>query len=58
MWTLPLHALCESLLFPVSHHPPDTAEEDGEDEEIFEAEFRQYKRVYYMSKMNVEVVSE
>ncbi|XP_063074870.1 5'-3' exoribonuclease 1 isoform X2 [Engraulis encrasicolus] len=33
-------------------------EEDGEEEEIFEVEFRQYKRVYYMSKMGVEVVSD
>ncbi|XP_063077611.1 5'-3' exoribonuclease 1-like isoform X2 [Engraulis encrasicolus] len=30
----------------------------GEEEEIFEEEFRQYKRVYYMSKMGIEVVSE
>ncbi|XP_060722980.1 5'-3' exoribonuclease 1 isoform X2 [Tachysurus vachellii] len=33
-------------------------EEDGEDEDMFEAEFRQYKRTYYMTKMNVEVVSD
>ncbi|XP_041954750.1 5'-3' exoribonuclease 1 isoform X1 [Alosa sapidissima] len=36
----------------------DCAEEDGEEEEIFEVEFRQYKRMYYMSKMGVEVVSD
>uniref|UniRef100_A0AAY4ACZ4 5'-3' exoribonuclease 1 n=1 Tax=Denticeps clupeoides TaxID=299321 RepID=A0AAY4ACZ4_9TELE len=29
-----------------------------EEEEIFEAEFRQYKRTYYMTKMGVEVVSD
>ena len=33
-------------------------EEDGEEEDMFEAEFRQYKRTYYMTKMGVEVVSE
>ncbi|XP_030630349.1 5'-3' exoribonuclease 1 [Chanos chanos] len=33
-------------------------EEDGEDEDMFEAEFRQYKRTYYMTKMGVEVVSD
>uniref|UniRef100_A0AAY4ADF0 5'-3' exoribonuclease 1 n=1 Tax=Denticeps clupeoides TaxID=299321 RepID=A0AAY4ADF0_9TELE len=33
-------------------------EEDCEEEEIFEAEFRQYKRTYYMTKMGVEVVSD
>uniref|UniRef100_A0AAY4AD68 5'-3' exoribonuclease 1 n=1 Tax=Denticeps clupeoides TaxID=299321 RepID=A0AAY4AD68_9TELE len=32
--------------------------EDCEEEEIFEAEFRQYKRTYYMTKMGVEVVSD
>ncbi|MCJ8750241.1 hypothetical protein PDJAM_G00260270 [Pangasius djambal] len=34
------------------------AEEDGGDEDMFEAEFRQYKRTYYMTKMDVEVVSD
>ncbi|XP_060762542.1 5'-3' exoribonuclease 1 [Neoarius graeffei] len=34
------------------------AEEDGEDEDLFETEFRQYKRMYYMTKMDVEVVSD
>ncbi|XP_049332694.1 5'-3' exoribonuclease 1 isoform X2 [Astyanax mexicanus] len=33
-------------------------EEDGEDEDMFETEFRQYKRTYYMTKMGVEVVSD
>lgn len=33
-------------------------DEDAEDEDIFETEFRQYKRTYYMTKMGVEVVSD
>ncbi|XP_035384237.1 5'-3' exoribonuclease 1 isoform X2 [Electrophorus electricus] len=33
-------------------------EEDGEGDDMFEAEFRQYKRTYYMTKMGVEVVSD
>uniref|UniRef100_A0A4W4G9K4 5'-3' exoribonuclease 1 n=1 Tax=Electrophorus electricus TaxID=8005 RepID=A0A4W4G9K4_ELEEL len=32
--------------------------EDGEGDDMFEAEFRQYKRTYYMTKMGVEVVSD
>ncbi|KAI1882663.1 hypothetical protein AGOR_G00237200 [Albula goreensis] len=36
----------------------DCPEEDGEDDDIFETEFRQYKRSYYMTKMGVEVVSD
>uniref|UniRef100_A0A671RZY9 5'-3' exoribonuclease 1 n=1 Tax=Sinocyclocheilus anshuiensis TaxID=1608454 RepID=A0A671RZY9_9TELE len=34
------------------------AGEDGEDDDMFETEFRQYKRTYYMTKMGVEVVSD
>ncbi|XP_076837756.1 5'-3' exoribonuclease 1 isoform X2 [Brachyhypopomus gauderio] len=33
-------------------------EEDAESDDMFEAEFRQYKRTYYMTKMGVEVVSD
>ncbi|TRY93704.1 hypothetical protein DNTS_029409 [Danionella cerebrum] len=33
-------------------------EEDCEDDDMFETEFRQYKRTYYMTKMEVEVVSD
>ncbi|XP_056600072.1 5'-3' exoribonuclease 1 isoform X1 [Triplophysa dalaica] len=33
-------------------------EEDGEDDDMFETEFRQYKRTYYMTKIGVEVVSD
>ncbi|XP_078266540.1 5'-3' exoribonuclease 1 isoform X2 [Rhinoraja longicauda] len=32
-------------------------DEDNEDD-LFETEFRQYKRVYYMTKMGIEVVSD
>lgn len=39
-----------------------TAEKPGDDEEeeedLFETEFKQYKRTYYMTKMGVDVVSE
>uniref|UniRef100_A0A8C0GMW3 5'-3' exoribonuclease 1 n=1 Tax=Chelonoidis abingdonii TaxID=106734 RepID=A0A8C0GMW3_CHEAB len=31
---------------------------EQEDEDLFETEFRQYKRTYYMTKMGVEVVSD
>uniref|UniRef100_A0A8C1Q185 5'-3' exoribonuclease 1 n=1 Tax=Cyprinus carpio TaxID=7962 RepID=A0A8C1Q185_CYPCA len=43
-----------------SHSTPgrEGAEEDGEDDDMFETEFRQYKRTYYMTKMGVEVVSD
>ncbi|XP_069474375.1 5'-3' exoribonuclease 1 isoform X2 [Ambystoma mexicanum] len=33
-------------------------EEDPEDDDLFETEFRQYKRSYYMTKMGVEVISD
>lgn len=33
-------------------------EEDEEEDDLFETEFRQYKRTYYMTKMGVDVVSE
>ncbi|XP_042194963.1 5'-3' exoribonuclease 1 isoform X3 [Callorhinchus milii] len=37
----------------------DVSDIEVEDEDdLFETEFRQYKRVYYMSKMGVEVVSD
>lgn len=35
-----------------------TLEDEPEDDDLFETEFRQYKRTYYMTKMGVEVVSE
>lgn len=36
----------------------DEEEEEEEKDEMFETEFRQYKRTYYMTKMGVDVVSE
>ncbi|XP_041125946.1 5'-3' exoribonuclease 1-like isoform X1 [Polyodon spathula] len=36
----------------------DCPDDDHEDEDLFETEFRQYKRNYYMTKMGVEVVSD
>ncbi|XP_037132370.1 5'-3' exoribonuclease 1 isoform X1 [Syngnathus acus] len=35
-----------------------TVEDDEEEDDIFETEFRQYKRTYYMTKMGVDVVSD
>ncbi|XP_077392557.1 5'-3' exoribonuclease 1 [Festucalex cinctus] len=35
-----------------------TVEDDDEDDDIFETEFRQYKRTYYMTKMGVDLVSD
>jgi hypothetical protein len=37
---------------------PDNLEDETEDDDLFETEFRQYKRTYYMTKMGVDVVSE
>ncbi|XP_043113971.1 5'-3' exoribonuclease 1 [Puntigrus tetrazona] len=55
-------SLCLAALDGVrdSHSTParEGAEEDGEDDDMFETEFRQYKRTYYMTKMGVEVVSD
>uniref|UniRef100_A0A8D2BC73 5'-3' exoribonuclease 1 n=1 Tax=Sciurus vulgaris TaxID=55149 RepID=A0A8D2BC73_SCIVU len=36
----------------------DNLEEETEDDDLFETEFRQYKRTYYMTKMGVDVVSD
>lgn len=33
-------------------------DDEEEDDDLFETEFRQYKRTYYMTKMGVDVVSE
>uniref|UniRef100_A0A672R238 5'-3' exoribonuclease 1 n=1 Tax=Sinocyclocheilus grahami TaxID=75366 RepID=A0A672R238_SINGR len=55
-------SLCLAALDGVkdSHSTPgrEGAGEDGEDDDMFETEFRQYKRTYYMTKMGVEVVSD
>lgn len=45
------------ILFLVTGFPA-TLEDEPEDDDLFETEFRQYKRTYYMTKMGVEVVSE
>lgn len=34
------------------------ADDDEEEDDLFETEFRQYKRTYYMTKMGVDVVSD
>lgn len=36
----------------------DNFEDEAEDDDLFETEFRQYKRTYYMTKMGVDVVSD
>lgn len=36
----------------------DAGDDEEEEDDIFETEFRQYKRTYYMTKIGVEVVSE
>lgn len=33
-------------------------DEEEEEDDIFETEFKQYKRTYYMTKIGVDVVSE
>uniref|UniRef100_A0A8B9GLE6 5'-3' exoribonuclease 1 n=1 Tax=Amazona collaria TaxID=241587 RepID=A0A8B9GLE6_9PSIT len=38
--------------------PKTVVEDEPEDDDLFETEFRQYKRTYYMTKMGVEVVSD
>ncbi|XP_043926953.1 5'-3' exoribonuclease 1 [Protopterus annectens] len=37
---------------------PKDLVDDAEDDDLFETEFRQHKRSYYMTKMGVEVVSD
>ncbi|XP_027621684.1 5'-3' exoribonuclease 1 isoform X4 [Tupaia chinensis] len=36
----------------------DNLEDEAEDDDLFETEFRQYKRTYYMTKMGVDIVSD
>ncbi|KAJ3594424.1 hypothetical protein NHX12_003731 [Muraenolepis orangiensis] len=47
-------ALCLAALASTNKEQP---EEEEEEDDIFETEFRQYKRTYYMTKMGVDVVS-
>ncbi|KAB1283302.1 5'-3' exoribonuclease 1 [Camelus dromedarius] len=36
----------------------ENLEDETEDDDLFETEFRQYKRTYYMTKMGVDIVSD
>ncbi|KYO33908.1 5'-3' exoribonuclease 1 isoform X1 [Alligator mississippiensis] len=36
----------------------EVLEDEPEDDDLFETEFRQYKRTYYMTKMGVDIVSD
>uniref|UniRef100_A0A3B3ZF56 5'-3' exoribonuclease 1 n=1 Tax=Periophthalmus magnuspinnatus TaxID=409849 RepID=A0A3B3ZF56_9GOBI len=49
-----VHKLKENILLWKSAQAEDEEEED----DLFETEFRQYKRTYYMTKMGVDVVSD
>uniref|UniRef100_A0A8C5NGL0 5'-3' exoribonuclease 1 n=1 Tax=Gouania willdenowi TaxID=441366 RepID=A0A8C5NGL0_GOUWI len=40
------------------HKKEAMADDEEEDDDLFETEFRQYKRTYYMTKMGVDVVSD
>ncbi|KAG8445306.1 hypothetical protein GDO86_010189 [Hymenochirus boettgeri] len=51
-------ALCLGALEYNVEENSKCIEEDTEEDDLFETEFRQYKRTYYMSKMGVEVVSD
>ncbi|XP_075058040.1 5'-3' exoribonuclease 1 isoform X2 [Mixophyes fleayi] len=51
-------SLCLGALEKDKEENSKCLDEDPEDDDIFETEFRQYKRAYYMSKMGVEVVSD
>lgn len=42
---------------PTASEKP-AGDDEEEDDDLFETEFRQYKRTYYMTKMGVDVVSE
>uniref|UniRef100_A0A6I8RYS6 5'-3' exoribonuclease 1 n=1 Tax=Xenopus tropicalis TaxID=8364 RepID=A0A6I8RYS6_XENTR len=59
---VPEDAFCFSALENNGEENSECLDEDPEDDEneddLFETEFRQYKRTYYMSKMGVEVVSD
>uniref|UniRef100_UPI00398EEF20 5'-3' exoribonuclease 1 isoform X2 n=1 Tax=Pristiophorus japonicus TaxID=55135 RepID=UPI00398EEF20 len=50
---------CSNCSAEFNHKDLWDDDDDNEDEDdLFETEFRQYKRVYYMTKMGVEVVSD
>ncbi|KAL6038203.1 hypothetical protein STEG23_030971, partial [Scotinomys teguina] len=48
----------ESVLCSNVISSKDNFEDETEDDDLFETEFRQYKRTYYMTKMGVDVVSD
>uniref|UniRef100_A0A671M5A8 5'-3' exoribonuclease 1 n=1 Tax=Sinocyclocheilus anshuiensis TaxID=1608454 RepID=A0A671M5A8_9TELE len=48
----------DSLCLAALDEVRDSHKEDGEDDDMFETEFRQYKRTYYMTKMGIEVISD
>uniref|UniRef100_A0A672H024 5'-3' exoribonuclease 1 n=1 Tax=Salarias fasciatus TaxID=181472 RepID=A0A672H024_SALFA len=47
-----------NLSLTVTEGKPAVADDEEEEDDIFETEFRQYKRTYYMTKMGVDVVSD
>ncbi|KAM4693486.1 5'-3' exoribonuclease 1 isoform 2-T2 [Discoglossus pictus] len=51
-------ALCLVALEKDADENTKCLDEDADEDDLFETEFRQYKRSYYMSKMGVEVVSD
>ncbi|XP_053315450.1 5'-3' exoribonuclease 1 isoform X2 [Spea bombifrons] len=51
-------SLCLVALEKDGEESAKCLDEDAEEDDLFETEFRQYKRTYYMSKMGVEVVSD
>lgn len=61
-WYALITTLDKKLFIFISHiflvFLTDNFEDETEDDDLFETEFRQYKRTYYMTKMGVDVVSE
>ncbi|XP_041420887.1 5'-3' exoribonuclease 1 isoform X2 [Xenopus laevis] len=51
-------AFCFSALENNGEENSEYENPEDDDDDLFETEFRQYKRTYYMSKMGVEVVSD
>uniref|UniRef100_H2SH05 5'-3' exoribonuclease 1 n=1 Tax=Takifugu rubripes TaxID=31033 RepID=H2SH05_TAKRU len=51
--------VCTSVsLILINTFSPPAGDDEEEDDDLFETEFRQYKRTYYMTKMGVDVVSD
>uniref|UniRef100_A0A8C5SGQ9 5'-3' exoribonuclease 1 n=1 Tax=Laticauda laticaudata TaxID=8630 RepID=A0A8C5SGQ9_LATLA len=51
------NVICLNALEKTDNGNVETSKNELEDDGLFEAEFRQYKRTYYMTKLGVEVVS-